>query len=154
MYTSYNTPSEFEIEDTMLMKYFGNGGAVVIPEGVTDIFFEVFSGNITITKISIPGSIPDITYYEFEDCTALTEATLCEGVKTIGYAAFRDCTSLTKIILPKSVTCIEKHAFAGCRSLKEICFGGSKTEWSMLKKEEAWDADTGDYRITYGDAEN
>ncbi|MBQ9745949.1 MAG: hypothetical protein IJW21_03925 [Clostridia bacterium] len=69
----HDNASEFETEGTMLMKYFGGGGKVAIPEGITDIFFQVFSCDVTIKELSIPGSIAEITPYEFEYCTSLTE---------------------------------------------------------------------------------
>lgn len=149
-----NGPIEFEIEDTIVMKYFGKGGVVVIPDGVTDIFFQVFSADTSITELSIPGSISEITPLEFDCCTALTKVTFGDGVKSIGLGAFRGCTALTKIVIPKSLKSIEKIAFACCSSLKEICFGGSKDEWNMLQKGDYWDKGTGGYRIIYDYTEN
>lgn len=57
---------EFRIEDGMIMEYYGTGGDVIIPDGVTDIFFEVFSMCTTITSITIPGSILEVTPFVFE----------------------------------------------------------------------------------------
>ncbi len=142
-------PNEFEIEDNRIMEYFGNGGAVIIPEGVTDIFFQVFEGNYLITSVSIPGSIPDITVYAFDRCSALSDVTLGEGVESIGFFAFMDCPLLKKVVLPKSLKIINRGAFSGCKALGEICFRGSASEWDMIDKEDGWDADTGDYCITY-----
>lgn len=127
-------PNEFDIEDTMLMKYYGNGGKVVIPEGVTDIFFEVFTNMHIITEISVPGSTPELASFTFEGCSGLTEATLGEGLCVIGLGAFRNCTALKKIILPRSLKVIENLAFSGCTSLSEICFMGSEAEWSCVEK--------------------
>ncbi len=150
----HNESSEFEIEDGMVMKYFGMGGVVVVPDGVTDIFFQVFSENTTIKKLIIPGSISAVTAFEFEGCTALTEVTLRDGVEAIDWGAFRGCAALTKIVIPKTLRRIHTMAFAGCSSLKEICFGGSKAAWSRLKKGDDWDKSTGDYSIFFDYTEN
>ncbi len=139
--------NEFEIEDGMLMAYYGEGGAVTVPEGVTDIFFEVFERMISLTSVTLPHSLSSVTALEFSGCTALAEVTLSEGTEDIGPCAFLDCKALAKITLPKSLARIGEKAFAGCHALAEIRFGGSEREWSLLKKDTDWDKDTGAYRV-------
>ncbi len=126
--------NEFYIEEQVLMKYYGNGGKIVIPEGVADIFFEVFTNMNSITEVSVPGSTTELTPFTFEGCSGLTEAILGEGLRVIGLGAFRDCAALKRIMLPRSLKAIEKFAFSGCASLSEICFTGSETEWSLVEK--------------------
>ena len=86
---------EFEIENGVLKKYRGNGGAVAIPKGVTSI-----------------------GYRAFYRCSSLTSVTIPEGVISIGEWAFEDCSSLTSVTIPKSVTSIESYAFSGTPWLK------------------------------------
>ena len=50
----------FEIKNDMIIKYYGNGGDVILPSGVKDIFFEVFSMRKDINSVVIPGSIEEI----------------------------------------------------------------------------------------------
>ena len=140
-------PYEFEYDDTMITRYCGDGGEVVIPEGVTDLFFEVFSANSQITGVRIPGSMTAVTPFVFEGCTALRSATLEEGVCEIGCAAFRDCSALEEIVLPRSLTKIDKHALAGCTALRSIRFGGSPEEWTRVERREGWDSDTEGYTV-------
>ena len=62
---------EFIIEDNTIMEYVGNGGEVVIPDDITDIFFEAFYGVCALTSVTIPGTILDITPFVFERCSSL-----------------------------------------------------------------------------------
>lgn len=139
----------FDIEDGMIMKYFGDVGDLVIPEGVRDIFFEVFMYHVKITKVTIPGSIRELTPSTFFGCPALTEATVAEGMETIGFNAFEECASLWRIVLPKSLREIQKSAFAGCKALREICYRGSAEDWSAVTLGEDWDKDTGAYKLIF-----
>ena len=140
---------EFEYNDTVITRYCGNGGDVVIPEGVTDLFFEVFSANSQITGVQLPGSITAVTPFVFEGCNALRRVTLAEGVREIGCAAFRDCIELAELDLPRSLTKIDKHALAGCTALRSIRFGGSPEEWSGVEKCEGWDSGMGDCSVIF-----
>ena len=144
-----NKSNEFVVEDGMLTEYYGDSDTVVIPDYVTDIFFEVFSGSSKIKKLVIPGSISDVTALEFEGCSVLAEVRLLEGVESIGIAAFEGCPALTRIILPKTLKEIKTLALAYCSSLKEICYGGSEDEWSTVQKGDRWDLGTGDYRVLF-----
>ena len=50
-----------------------------MPQGVTDIFFDVFYASAIITSITIPGSVSDITSSVFEKSEKLKVFKLCEG---------------------------------------------------------------------------
>jgi len=69
--------------------YTGAGGAVAIPtqiDGlpVTTIGSKAFSGNKSLTNISIPSSVTSIGSYAFSSCTGLTSITIPAGVTSIG----------------------------------------------------------------------
>jgi flagellar hook protein FlgE len=90
--------SNFEIDDKgVLIAYYGNGGEVVIPTGVTAIANYVFSDNYNLTSIIIP-----------------------EGVTNIGYGSFANCSNLSFVSIPNSVTSIGDYAFVYCTNLQEI----------------------------------
>ena len=145
MQSNCKIPSEFEVEDGMLMRYYGYDEVVEIPEGITDIFFEVFSRSTCLTKIIIPGSITDVTPLEFEGCNLLTEAVFKEGVVHVGICSFLDCPSLEVINLPKSLKSIGQKAFANCTALKEVRYKGSREDWEKVDKHPEWDIGAGKY---------
>lgn len=126
--------TEFRIDDTMIMEYFGNGGSVIIPEGVTDIFFQVFHGNDKITSVQIAGTVDDITPLLFEECSSLKSVLLCEGVTKIGFFSFSGCASLESVFLPKSISCIKEGAFDDCGSFV-IHYAGSEQMWKEVKRD-------------------
>ena len=81
---------EFAIDDGVLTGYRGEGGAVRIPEGVTAIAEEAFSGNESITSVTLPSTL-----------------------ESIGARAFEKCVSLSGTVrIPASVTSIGSYAFA------------------------------------------
>lgn len=55
----------FIIDDGILTGYYGSGGDIVIPEGVTSIEERVFQDCNSITSVSIPGSVTDIGNLHF-----------------------------------------------------------------------------------------
>lgn len=110
----------------MIMEYVGPGGDVIIPHGVTDIFFEVFYGSAIITSVEIPGSILDITPFIFEGCRKLKVIKICEGASIINVTAFSNCLSL-----------------------KKIYYNGSKDDWDLIVKEDNWDQHTSDHNIVF-----
>lgn len=140
--------SGFEIEDGVVMKYYGNGGDVIIPQGVKDLFYESFAID-NVDSITIPGSIKSITAFVFEMLKSLNRATLAEGIEEIEAGAFSGCVSLEVVHLPKSLMNIDKLAFFGCTSLKKIYYAGTEDEWSKISKREGWDEGTNNIEIIY-----
>ncbi len=143
------TSKQFRIEDDVVMEYFGNGGHVIVPQGVKDIFFDVFCFNYQITRLTIPGTISSLTIFAFEKCTGLLEAVLEEGIHTIEFNAFDQCTALQKVVLPQSLGEIEMFAFRGCTNLEQICFCGTEQQWNSIHKHDGWDKDTGNYTVLF-----
>ncbi len=130
---------DFEIveEDgeTVLVKYKGKGGDVVIPDSVTSIGNYAFAWCESLTSITIPDSVTSIGYWAFENCTSLKSITIPDGVTSIGDFAFYDCTSLTSITIPDSVTSIGSRAFARCYSITSITIPDSVTsigDWTFF----------------------
>ena len=80
-----------------LFGYFGTDADVVIPQSVTRIDDEIFSGHKEITNVTLPA-----------------------GLTSIGKGAFTKCSGLSSVVIPESVTCIGKKAFAECGRLKYI----------------------------------
>jgi len=104
-------------------------GAVVIPASynnlpVTEINYDAFKGT-QITAVTIPNSVTDIGGEAFSGCTSLTSVTIPDSVTYIGFYAFFNCRSLNSVTIPKSVTKIDSLAFQGCTSLTSVTFAGS-----------------------------
>ncbi len=111
---------DFEIKDSILIKYHGQDTHVLIPEGVTKIGIGAFDHCCALTSIMIPKTVTAIMGYAFSGCSNLKMISIPEGVTYIGGAAFMGCSGLTEIIIPVSTTIIDESAFYYCKNLKKI----------------------------------
>ena len=93
------------------------------------------------------GSVTSIGECAFSGCAALPSVTIPEGVVDVGADAFWDCAKLKSVVIPGSVTSIGQNAFADCSALTEIDYRGTKETWDKIGKGDAWDENTGNYRI-------
>lgn len=110
----------FRINGTTLTKYLGTDTFVSIPDTVTTIGEEAFSGNETMTGVEIPDSITTISYNAFKNCTALTGVIVSDTVEKIGPGAFEGCTALTSVEIGEGVSSWGTGVFANCDSLAKI----------------------------------
>jgi hypothetical protein len=115
-----SSDSDFTIEDGVLTKYTGDGGDVVIPEGVTEIGDYAFYGCSGLISVEIPDGVTTIGDFAFAWCESLASIDIPESVTTIGDSAFAGCESLTSIKIPESVTSIGYYTFGWCDSLTSI----------------------------------
>lgn len=114
-------------DEIWLTAYWGEGGDVVIPNGVTRICASSFMEYpYEITSIYIPDSVTVIESNAFatryRDDT-LKEVRMSSNIEYIGYNAFGMQTALEKVYfdeLPDHTVIIDNHAFAGCSSLTEF----------------------------------
>ena len=117
------------ITGTVLKQYDGDGGDVVIPEGVTEIGFRAFAtvSGKKVTSVTIPDSVEKIGGYTFANADSLTNVTLPAGLTTIDKGVFYGCENLASITIPASVTTIGLEAFAFCKSLTSITIPANVT---------------------------
>ena len=81
-----------------------------------DTIYGEFTSIPYITSVEIPNIVTTIASNAFSGCTGLTSVTIPNSVTTIEDLAFGWCTNLTNINIPDSVTTIS-DAFLGCTSL-------------------------------------
>ena len=84
---------------------------IVIPDSVTEIGSQAFSGCEKLTGVSIPNSVTTIRDRAFFDCNSLASITIPDSVTDIELQAFCNCTSLKSVTIPASVTDIGDEAF-------------------------------------------
>lgn len=111
----------FQIQNGVLLKYFGADPNVEIPNEVTKIGDHAFEGCEFIKSISIPESVEEIGVSAFENCMNLEQITFASNskLKIISERAFCGC-ALKELIFPDSVTQIREGAFMPCGELKKL----------------------------------
>ena len=97
-------------------------GNLVIPEGVTEIFYESLCGT-SIRSVQFPRSLREIPLNCFQNCRNLEAITIPRTITKINGGAFEGCTRLKKVIIDGD-TEIGWSAFHGCSGLKELVIGG------------------------------
>ena len=166
----------FIIDSNVLIKYCGEGGDVVIPDGVISIGKDAFNGSDKLNTITIPSSVTSIGEFAFYGCGELTSVTMLSGVISIGEFAFSNCSKLTSVAVPQSVTYIGEsafffcndltsamipssvttiggNAFYFCSKLNSIDYNGTVSQWNAIEKGEDWDLGTDDYVVHCTDGE-
>lgn len=128
--------------------YTGPGGAVVVPDTITNLPVTAignfaFNENTGITGVTLPASVTNIgifAFYEcfnlatfncgsnlfiinndaFTDCYPLTNFNFGTNLTFIGDSAFYNCYQLGSVSLPNTVTNISGSAFIGCTNLTNV----------------------------------
>lgn len=120
------TEDSFDIVDGVLVKYYGSGWDVVIPDGVTEIGESAFE-NRGLASITIPDSVTSIGEYAFGGCSYLENVDIPHSVTNIGPGVFEGCYGFTSLEIPNSVTTIGESAFATCQNLTSVVIPDSVT---------------------------
>lgn len=139
--------------------------SVTIPEGVTRILYDAFSGCTGLTSVTLPDSLTFLDSGSFHNCSSLTSIVIPDNVTEICSSTFSDCsslasvtfpanlttierafgncTSLTSVSIPSSVTKIRWDTFEGCTGLKDIYYSGTEEQWNAIDKDGSKDLMTG-----------
>ena len=100
---------------------------IVVPEGVTELGYGVFSGHRRLEKVTLPQSLREIGYCAFAGCVNLRDMNIPDGVTVIYEGAFRSCDSLKTLVLPDSVQDMRRMIFTDCASLETVKLPDSVT---------------------------
>ena len=114
------TDSDFQIEEDILVAYLGDGGEVIVPEGVTAVAENAFRNSGAVTSVTLPEGVASIGDSAFENCTGLTEIQFPATLRQIGDRAFYGCSALQVADLPGELTDLGSYAFYHCTNLAEV----------------------------------
>ncbi|MDE6704579.1 MAG: leucine-rich repeat domain-containing protein [Treponemataceae bacterium] len=107
--------------------------------------------NSVPANLAIPEGITEIGYNVFNNCSLLTSVTIPATVTSIGDYAFGYCTSLASVTIGNGVKSIGRYAFYMCTNLMSVTYKGTKAQWNAITKETDWNSSTGNYTITCTD---
>ena len=90
-----------------------------LPDGLTFASNTLghFSGDTSLTEITLPASMTEIPQGMFSDCTSLTAVNASSPITKVGPSAFSGATNLTTIPDLGQVTEIGSYAFNECEDL-------------------------------------
>ncbi len=121
---SEDIKGDFTVDQNgVLTAYTGSDTEIAIPDTVTEIGKEVFSGRTGLKNVTLPDGLKKIGDSAFKDCSALEHISIPDSVTSIGHGAFYNCSGLKgDLVIPDSVTEVKNYAFYGCSG-----FGGKLT---------------------------
>jgi hypothetical protein len=110
--------------------YTGDGGNITIPSWVLHGYFyyyqvttiadNAFSGQESLTGVTIPNSVTGIGDWVFNQCFSLASVTIPGSVTNIGVGMFYNCQDLTSVTIPNSITSISDYMFGECYDLNNV----------------------------------
>ena len=123
----------FNKSQTELVQYpGGKQGAYTIPNFVTSIGVDAFSGCTGLTSVTIPNSVENIEIGAFHGCTGLTSVTInSNAIMSKVYNLFFGKQVQTYII-GNSVTSIGFDAFRNSTGLRAINVDGNNINYSSI----------------------
>lgn len=91
----------------------------IIGNGVTYLGSTCFSGCSALENVVIGNNVPKIDIYTFQNCSSLKSITMGEKVTEISDYSFQGCSALSSVpVLPSGLTSIGRYAFDGCADMK------------------------------------
>lgn len=93
---------------------------LVIPDDVTYVSKNAFSGCISISKLVVSDNVTSIGDYAFYKCENLKMIEFGKNVNTIGEYCFCQCNSIEKLYLPQSLQKLKIGALQSLDKLTEL----------------------------------
>ena len=122
---------EFVIENGVLTAYNGEGGEVIVPDGVKAIGSNVFTKDPTITKIVLPEGLTTIGANSINVLKNLTELVLPSTLERLEFNSLHTLTSLKTLDLEHTNLNYIGSALNALTSIKEITFPKTETPLTM-----------------------
>ena len=123
---SFVFDSDDAVEGTQKTKYCTKDSSASALDGIKNIAFigdDAFTGEGSITSITIPDAITKIGERAFKDCANITTVNIGSKCESIGDEAFSGCSALRNInIEDGSLNKIGDCAFYGCTGLTDFIF--------------------------------
>lgn len=98
-------------------------GVITYSQPVTTLSHYDFSGNTSLTSVTLPEGLETISGMAFANCYYLTSVHLPSTLKVVKYSAFM-ATGITSISFPAGITRIENGIFSYCSNLSSVVFEG------------------------------
>lgn len=119
----------YNLDHTILIYYLPSNLALsyeIIP-GVITIGQWAFTGNDSLTSITIGNDVTTIDDFAFHRTISLVDVTIESSVEVIGHNAFSNCENLEEIHLNEGLKTIEDNAFYMCPKIETIFIPSSVT---------------------------
>lgn len=108
------------IRNGVLVSFREDGTAYTIPEQVSAIGANAFSGNDTLEEILVPAQVGSIAGFAFSSCKSLRKLILPDHLTALGSGLCMDCRRLEEIHLPEMLEEIPARMFQFGSALKRI----------------------------------
>ena len=93
---------------------------VTMPNTVTYIGKDAFSGCSNLKNVTLSNNLKDISSCAFDGCTNLSDIILPDSLVSIGASAFRECVNLKSLKLSKNVKNIDFAPFYKCNNFEHL----------------------------------
>ena len=113
----------FSGDGKTLLRVPGGVSEYAIPQGVTVIGIDAFSGCQSLRAVTIPFGVTTIESGAFYRCLRLASVAIPDSVTSIGDTAFVDCSDLVSVTLPRTSIHLGANVFDGCTDLPTDEFG-------------------------------
>ena len=108
---------------------------------IDDNAFDGMYADVILTSVIIPDSVTHIGFQAFSGCFKLTSVAIGNGVTEIAEEAFIDCSNLTSIVIPASVVNFGggySGVFESCINLKRVDFSTHTKVFACNVEYEFW----------------
>lgn len=110
------------IRGNRLVRYYGTQKEYTVPEQITVIGENAFSGNSELECLIVPEQVVKLEAGAFSNCSALKKLVLPDHLETVGDSLCFNSRALTDVHLPSGLRAIPGSMFGFDTSLKKIDF--------------------------------